>query len=96
MSIQKKLALTDIPAIASRSRLQWEVAQQAHVLLYPEGMVKLSDTAAAILNQINGMATVSDIIAALRLLYPGVDLHFDVVEFLNTAYDREWITAKDR
>ena len=28
-------------------RLQWEEAQQAYVLLYPEGMVELGDTAAA-------------------------------------------------
>jgi pyrroloquinoline quinone biosynthesis protein D len=30
-------------------RLQWEPAQNAHVLLYPEGMVKLNQSAGEIL-----------------------------------------------
>jgi len=29
------------PEVASGFRLQWEAAQNAHVLLFPEGMVKL-------------------------------------------------------
>ena len=29
------------PALGRGFRLQWEPAQKAHVLLYPEGMVKL-------------------------------------------------------
>ena len=36
------------PAIAAGMRLQWESAQEAHVLLYPEGMVKLNGSAGAI------------------------------------------------
>jgi len=90
---RKKLAPADVPAISGRSRLQWEVAQQSHVLLYPEGMVKLSDTAAEILKQVDGFATVERIIAELNLIYPGADLRTDVIEFLNTAYERGWITA---
>jgi pyrroloquinoline quinone biosynthesis protein D len=92
----KKLALADVPAISARSRLQWEVAQQLHVLLYPEGMVKLSDSAAEILKHVDGVATVADIIAALELTYSGADLSTDVVEFLNTAYERGWITVTGR
>jgi pyrroloquinoline quinone biosynthesis protein D len=95
MNDPKKLTLADVPAIRARCRLQWEVAQQSHVLLYPEGMVKLSDTAAAILKSVDGSATIADIIAALELTYPGVNISFDVVEFLNTAYGHGWITAKD-
>ena len=37
------------PAIARGFRLQWEPAQNAHVLLYPEGMVKLNGSAGEIL-----------------------------------------------
>jgi pyrroloquinoline quinone biosynthesis protein D len=96
MSDPKKLTLVDVPALETRSRLQWEVAQQSHVLLYPEGMVKLSVTAAEILKRVDGRATLAEIIAALELIYPGADLSIDVVDFLNTAYERGWITAKDR
>ena len=38
-----------IPRIHRHFRLQWEEAQGCHVLLYPEGMVKLNDSAALIL-----------------------------------------------
>lgn len=92
----KKLAPADVPAISAHSRLQWEVAQQLHVLLYPEGMVKLSDSAAEILKHVDGVATVADIIGALELTYSGADLASDVVEFLNSAYERGWITIKNR
>ena len=38
-----------IPCMGHGFRLQWEAAQNAHVLLYPEGMVKLNGPAAEIL-----------------------------------------------
>ena len=43
------------PAIARGMRLQWEAAQEAHVLLYPEGMVKLNGSAGAILSRCDGV-----------------------------------------
>ena len=96
MSQNEKIALEQIAAIAPRSRLQWEPAQQAHVLLYPEGMIKLSDTAAEILKRVDGAATVEQIIADLERSYPGADLRDDVLEFLEAAYARGWISIQDR
>lgn len=87
-----KLAPEHIPAIPPRFRLQWEPAQDAHVLLYPEGMVKLSESAAQILHRIDGSASVLDIIQDLERNFPGVDLKSDVLEFLSLAYERGWIT----
>ena len=86
-----KLAPQDIPVIPSRFRLQWEPAQNAHVLLYPEGMVKLSDSAAQILNRVDGSRSVSTIIHDLERHYPGADLKSDVLEFLSIAHERGWI-----
>jgi pyrroloquinoline quinone biosynthesis protein D len=40
-----------IPAIDRKFRLQWEAAQNAHVLLYPEGMIKLNASAGEILKR---------------------------------------------
>jgi coenzyme PQQ biosynthesis enzyme PqqE len=37
------------PSLDRRFRLQWEAAQKAHVLLYPEGMIKLNGSAGEIL-----------------------------------------------
>jgi pyrroloquinoline quinone biosynthesis protein D len=86
-----KLTAEDIPVIPSRFRLQWEPAQNAEVLLYPEGMVKLSDSAAHILKRVDGAASVSAIIRDLERAFPGADLSSDVLEFLSIARERGWI-----
>ena len=94
MSDAVKIALENIPAIAARSRLQFEPAQQSHVLLYPEGMIKLSETASEILKRVDGAANVGQIIADLEKTYPGADLRADVLEFFADAYARSWITIQ--
>jgi pyrroloquinoline quinone biosynthesis protein D len=81
----------DIPIISWQFRLQWEPAQNAHVLLYPEGMVKLSDSAAQILKRVDGSSSVAMIIRELERLFPGADLTSDVLEFLSIARERGWI-----
>jgi pyrroloquinoline quinone biosynthesis protein D len=84
----------DVPMIPARFRLQWEAAQNAYVLLYPEGMVKLSDSAAQILKRVNGIAPVSAIIEDLERNFPGADLGPDVLEFLSVAHQRGWIAIQ--
>jgi pyrroloquinoline quinone biosynthesis protein D len=96
MADHVNLALGDVPMIKSRCRLQWEAAQNAHVLLYPEGMVKLSESAAEILKCVDGTASVTTIVEKLEQMFPGADLRGDVIEFLNTAYARGWITTQSR
>lgn len=73
-------------------RLQWEAAQDSHVILYPEGMAKLNETAAAILELVDGQSDAAKIIAELNARFPeagGVD--DDVIEFLQIAYQQKWI-----
>ena len=79
------------PRIAAGFRLQWEPAQNAHVLLYPEGMVQLNDTAAAILAFCDGKRSVIGVIAALENEYEAEDLREDVVAFLLEAVDHGWV-----
>ena len=95
MAERIKLTLKDIPAIPSRFRLQWEPAQNAQVLLYPEGMVKLSDSAAEILKRVDGASPVSAIIRDLERAFPGTDLSSDVLEFLRIAHERGWIVIAE-
>ena len=78
-------------AIAPGFRLQWEEAQDAHVLLYPEGMVRLSESAGAILSRCDGNRSLEGVLASLKEAFPGVDLESDVVEFLTIALDKGWI-----
>lgn len=78
-------------AIASGFRLQWEDSQGAHVLLYPEGMVRLSESAGAILSRCDGERTLDGVLESLLEAFPGADLEADVVEFLTIALEKGWI-----
>jgi pyrroloquinoline quinone biosynthesis protein D len=79
--------------IAAQFRLQWEDSQQAYVLLYPEGMVKLNSSAGEILRRCDGSRTVSDIITDLKQDFPDADLKDDVMKLLSAARDNGWICA---
>lgn len=77
-------------------RLQWEEAQQCHVLLYPEGMVKLSDTAVEILKRCDKPQSSEELIANLQKEYPSADtLTDDVNEFLAHALQQQWILPSE-
>jgi len=81
--------------IARHYRFQWEPAQQAHVLLYPEGMVKLPGSSGEILKRVNGTSTVGEIIADLERAFPGFDLRNDVLEFMEHANGKGWIRTRE-
>jgi pyrroloquinoline quinone biosynthesis protein D len=93
MAAEASLRLEDAPRISARFRLQYEPAQSAWVLLYPEGMVKLSATAGEILKRIDGRMTVDGLIRDLEAAYPGAALREDVLAFMQVAHGRGWITA---
>jgi len=88
--------LTDTmrPAIARGLRLQWEPAQDAHVLLYPEGMVKLNGSAGAILSRCDGVRTVADIVADLERAYETSGLAEDVRAFVTMALEKRWLELR--
>jgi|SRR5579883_1441317 len=79
------------PAIGPGFRLQWEPAQEAHVLLYPEGMVKLNRSAAAILTRCDGARTIADVVADLERTYAATGLTPDVCAFIALAVERGWL-----
>jgi pyrroloquinoline quinone biosynthesis protein D len=82
------------PAIAAGMRLQWEAAQQAHVLLYPEGMVKLNGSAGAILSRCDGVRTVTDIVADLERSFSLSGISDDVKGFVAFALERGWLELR--
>ncbi|CAI0800283.1 Pyrroloquinoline quinone biosynthesis protein D [Serratia entomophila] len=85
-----------IPLFRRGYRLQWEEVQNSHVILYPEGMAKLNDSAAAILQLVDGKATLNGIIAQLNARFPGADgLAEDVLEFFQRAYEQKWVIFRD-
>lgn len=79
------------PALARGFRLQWEPAQKAHVLLYPEGMVKLNGSAGEILKRCDGLRTVSEIVTDLEAAFATTGLTEDVTRFMSFAVEKRWL-----
>ena len=84
--------LPAMPRLNRRFRMQWEEAQQAHVLLYPEGMVRLNQSAGEILRRCDGATTVEDIVAQLEQQFNASGLRNDVIDMLAHALEKDWIT----
>jgi pyrroloquinoline quinone biosynthesis protein D len=79
------------PSIARLYRLQWEEAQQAFVLLFPEGMIKLNGSAGEILRRCNGKQSISEIIGELEKAFSTTGLGSDVDGFLKYATEKGWV-----
>jgi pyrroloquinoline quinone biosynthesis protein D len=82
------------PAIGRGFRLQWEPAQDAHVLLYPEGMVKLNSSAGEIMSRCDGERTLAEIIADLEKTFGGTGLSGDVTAFVSMALQNKWLEMR--
>ena len=83
------------PVITQGLKLQWEPAQDAHVLLYPEGMVKLNSSAAAIMTRCDGVRTLAEIVADLERTYELTALSADVQAFVALAVQRHWLELRE-
>ena len=79
------------PRIGSGFRLQWEPAQQSHVLLYPEGMVKLNQSSGEIMKRCDGERSVAVIVAELEQAFSASGLDKDVLAFVELAGKQRWL-----
>lgn len=77
--------------LSPNMRLQWEKAQGAHVLLYPEGVVQLNESAAVILELCDGSRTADQVIGELAQRFDAPGLAEDISDFLVTARSHGWI-----
>ena len=83
------------PRVGPGFRLQWEPAQNARVLLYPEGMVKLNRSAGEILARCNGQRSIAAIVAELETAFERKGLEGDVLAFVDMAGRQRWLTWDD-
>ena len=83
--------LSSKPKLAKLFRMQYEEAQGAYVLLYPEGMVKLNQPASEILKRCDGERDVNAIIADIEQAFNAQGLEKDVTGFLEIATERGWV-----
>ena len=89
MQLEKSLAINE------HFQLQWEEKQNCFVLLYPEGMVQLSQSAGEIMNLCDGKNKVKDIAKLLEEKFSTTDLINDVTEFIEDAMSRKWVIYND-
>ena len=80
-----------VPRIGAGFRLQFESAQDCHVLLYPEGMVKLNPTASEIMKRLDGQRSVAAVVAALEHAFQTTGLEGDVLAFVSMARQQRWL-----
>ena len=89
-------AKDDMPCLSKLYRLQWEKAQDAYVLLYPEGMVKLNESAGEILSRVDGNKSISSITDELEKKFGVTNLTGDVVSFVELAVQQGWLLLDEK
>ena len=82
---------TSRPRVGQGFRLQWEPAQDCHVLLYPEGMVKLNQSGGEIMKRCDGQRSLADIVAELEQAFSATGLEPDVTAFIEMAGRQRWL-----
>jgi pyrroloquinoline quinone biosynthesis protein D len=86
----------DIYSLARHYRFQWEEAQQCYVLLFPEGMIKLNGGAGEVIKRVDGIKTVSDIVAELQQAFPDApDIESDILAMLQLALEKAWLEKRN-
>lgn len=90
MSGDEAIKASDIIEMNPTYILRWEESEDAYVLLYPEGIVKLNSSAGEILKRCVDGHTVAEVIAELTELCGGGDISADILAFLEIANDKGW------
>lgn len=85
---------SDRPRLARHVRLSFCRTRQRPILLHPETVVVLNDSAAAILERCDGRRTVAEIVAELGDRYATVPAA-EVRQFLTRLVARRWMELTD-
>jgi pyrroloquinoline quinone biosynthesis protein D len=76
------------PRLVTGARLRYDDVREEHVLLIPEGAVRLNPTAAEVLELCDGERSLDDIVGALSARYGGADVRDDVLELVDAMAQR--------
>jgi pyrroloquinoline quinone biosynthesis protein D len=94
MDAERRLRPEDVVELNPNYHFRWEEPQEAHVLLYPEGIVKLNETAASILERCTDGRSIASVAADLSRQYHEANLSLDVLKFLEVAHAKGWVRIK--
>jgi pyrroloquinoline quinone biosynthesis protein D len=76
------------PRLVTGARLRYDDVREEHVLLIPEGAVRLNPTAADVLGLCDGERSLDEIVGALSTRYLGADVRDDVLELIDAMVQR--------
>jgi pyrroloquinoline quinone biosynthesis protein D len=76
------------PRLVTGARLRYDEVREEHLLLVPEGAVRLNPTAVAVLELCDGERSVDDIVTALSERYGGADVGEDVRGLVDAMGER--------
>jgi pyrroloquinoline quinone biosynthesis protein D len=79
-----------VPRLAPHVSLRWQPARGEWLLVLPEEVVVLNETAAAVLSLVDGQRPVESIVAGLREEYEDVEVA-DVTELLQDLAGRHLV-----
>ncbi len=80
-----------LPHLSRQLHLQYEAAQARWVLIAPDCMVQLNDSAAEILRRCDGRHTVADIVSELEVLFDTRGIAPQVQKLLAEGARRGWL-----
>jgi len=76
------------PRLVRGARLRYDDVREEHLLLVPEGAVRLNPSAAEVLELCDGQRSVDEIVSVLTARYDGADLGADVRELVDGMAER--------
>ena len=76
------------PRLVTGARLRYDEVREEHVLLIPEGAVRLNPSAAEVLELCDGERSLDDIVGALSARYEGADVRDDILELVDAMAQR--------
>ncbi|MBV9337494.1 MAG: pyrroloquinoline quinone biosynthesis peptide chaperone PqqD [Solirubrobacterales bacterium] len=76
------------PRLVTGARLRYDDVREEHLLLVPEGAVRLNPTAAEVLELCDGDRSLEEIVGVLSTRYGGADVGEDVRELVDGMAER--------
>jgi pyrroloquinoline quinone biosynthesis protein D len=85
--VTSTIALNAVPRIRRGVKCTYDQIRSAHVVLFPEGVLVLNETAASVVSLCDGVRSVGDIALVLGDEYDGVEPE-DIVSLVARLVDR--------
>lgn len=80
--------MTTHPRLITGARLRYDEVREEHLLLVPEGAVRLNPSAAEVLELCDGARSVDEIVDVMAARYDGAEVGDDVRELVDEMAER--------